>query len=75
MTDDEMMNTVLENTIPEPRASKAKRLYVELDMLLPPGKTCADCKHVHRCIAFGVTRPERETCDFGPSRFILNDKE
>lgn len=39
-------------------------------MQLPKGKTCADCFHVERCVAFGFTQPTRTMCDFFPSRFM-----
>ena len=39
-------------------------------MELPEGKTCGDCVHIGRCIAFGFTRErERTYCDFFPRRF------
>lgn len=43
----------------------------EESMLLPAGKTCSECAHVHRCVAFGVVRsPESQrVCDWAPSRF------
>jgi hypothetical protein len=48
---------------------KAKRLFVQLDMLLPDGKTCGDCIHIRRCTGLGVTNASRESCDWSPSRF------
>lgn len=36
---------------------------------LPDENTCADCRHVVRCVAFGFSWPERKSCDFIPSRF------
>lgn len=39
-------------------------------MMLPEGKTCADCVHIRRCTMFGFTpTPEETMCSFGPSRF------
>jgi hypothetical protein len=38
-------------------------------MRLPRGKTCDDCVHIRRCVAFGFSSPERTSCDFWPSRF------
>lgn len=40
-------------------------------MVLPDGKTCADCVHVRRCVAmFGATETDR-WCQFFPRRFRL----
>lgn len=40
------------------------------EMKLPAGKTCGDCVHVARCMAFGFTKSiDRTTCDFHPNRF------
>ena len=39
-------------------------------MQLPPGKTCADCAHVERCITFGFSKRSATNCDFAPSRFV-----
>jgi hypothetical protein len=39
------------------------------DMNLPPGKTCADCVHVHRCCALFGHMPQDQVCDWYPSRF------
>ena len=39
------------------------------EMALPAGKTCADCKHIKRCLGFGFTEPQRKSCDFHPNRF------
>ena len=50
---------------PMRRAAK----YVEADMKLPEGMTCADCIHVMRCCAMFGHIPEDEVCDFAPSRF------
>ena len=49
------------------------------EMQLPPGKMCADCANVHRCVVvLGCTTPERTTCDFYPNKFeerTVNEKE
>lgn len=44
---------------------------MELDMQLPPGKTCNDCTHYQRCLALiGAHNVEGSTsCDWSPSRF------
>jgi len=43
-------------------------------MHLPEGKTCGDCVHLSRCLAFGFTRsPERTSCDFYPRRFVVRE--
>lgn len=39
------------------------------EMKLPQGKTCGDCAHIKRCLAFGFTRATATSCDFHPSRF------
>jgi len=41
----------------------------DIAMRLPQGKTCQDCRHVERCVAFGFTHRERRSCDFYPNRF------
>lgn len=41
-----------------------------LDMLLPTGKTCADCAHIARCTMLGCTSRSATSCDFAPSRFV-----
>ncbi len=42
-------------------------------MKLPTGKTCGDCRHIYRCLAFGFTESEERTgCDFHPVRFADN---
>lgn len=39
-------------------------------MDLPEGKTCGDCSHIERCLAFGFTKGrDRVSCDFFPRRF------
>lgn len=38
-------------------------------MLLPAGKTCADCIFVERCTMFFGAKPENTSCDFEPIRF------
>lgn len=41
-------------------------------MVLPAGKTCADCRHLRRCLAFGFTASEHEpVCSFFPRRFLV----
>lgn len=40
-------------------------------MALPPGKTCAGCAHVERCVTvLGCTSRSATSCDWAPSRFI-----
>jgi len=44
------------------------------DMLLPSGRSCADCTNYHRCRAFIGAKwiNEKSTrCDWSPSRFRL----
>lgn len=38
-------------------------------MELPADKTCGDCAHLPRCVAFGVTHAARTSCDWFPRRF------
>ena len=46
----------------------------ETCMVLPDGKTCGDCVHIHRCKAiFGHTETDTE-CDWFPRRFVLATK-
>jgi hypothetical protein len=40
------------------------------DMKLPPGKTCADCFHLKRCVAIFGGDPVNERCGWSPSKFI-----
>lgn len=41
------------------------------EMLLPEGKTCADCRNGKLCDGlFGATRRAFTSCDFWPSRYI-----
>lgn len=47
-----------------------QELRVDREMLLPAGKTCADCWHQKRCtMLFGVTLTNT-WCDWAPSRFV-----
>jgi hypothetical protein len=50
------------------------REFWETDMAakLLKGTTCADCLHIVRCTALGCTWPEREECDWDPSRFYFS---
>lgn len=48
----------------------------EPEQLLPEEKTCADCAHEERCLAFGYTARKYSgryeapaSCDFSPSAF------
>jgi len=36
---------------------------------LPPGKTCADCRHLDLCVAVFAGNPIHNACDWSPSRF------
>lgn len=42
----------------------------QAEMQLPQDKSCADCRNVRRCVAFGFTAPDDTSCDFWPSRFV-----
>jgi len=44
------------------------------DMILPEGKTCADCYHCNRCTKIFGVNSENIECDFSPSRFVELDK-
>lgn len=39
------------------------------EMKLPAGKTCDNCVHIKRCLAFGFTELGRTSCDFHPNKF------
>ena len=43
-------------------------------MLLPKGKTCADCVHVERCTTIFGAKPENTSCGFEPIRFKGKDR-
>jgi hypothetical protein len=45
------------------------------EMRLPDGLTCAACRHIPRCAAFGFSEPGRASCDFWPSRFLPTGTE
>ena len=50
---------------------RAKALQVEPEMLLPEGKTCADCRYWPTCRALiEYLDSSNQTCDFAPSRFV-----
>lgn len=50
-------------------AKLAAELRVELDMLLPEGKSCADCASFSYCAKLFGCAPANVHCDFSPSRF------
>lgn len=39
------------------------------EMLLPKGKTCADCIYCFHCVPMYGVKPTNESCDFHPIRF------
>lgn len=43
--------------------------WVDPAMILPPGKTCADCFHLKRCTWLISVNPKNLVCDWSPSRF------
>jgi len=44
--------------------------HCELSMLLPLGKTCADCHHFKRTCEWLIScDPTNSWCDWAPSRF------
>jgi hypothetical protein len=43
--------------------------HTDADMVLPAGKTCADCAHFRRCNAMFGHIAADEVCDWAPSRF------
>lgn len=48
---------------------------VEPDMMLPVGKTCADCRSYARCEGFiGPGIGKNTSCDWSPSRFVESRK-
>lgn len=46
--------------------------HSEPSMLLPDGKTCADCVHFQRCNAIYGHIAADEVCDWAPNRFYPN---
>lgn len=43
------------------------------EMALPDGYTCKDCFAFRRhCEPLGISKPDRETCDWLPVRFQLS---
>lgn len=47
------------------------------DMLLPEGKSCADCRNFERCKAFIGERhinDKQHRCDWAPSRFLQRNE-
>jgi hypothetical protein len=52
------------------------RCTADTCMHLPAGKTCGDCVHLRRCVAFGFTDSETaDSCDFFPRRLRLAKEE
>lgn len=41
------------------------------DMQLPAGKTCGDCESWYRCFRLFGCPETNTTCDWSPSRFVL----
>lgn len=39
-------------------------------MKIPDGKTCSDCAHFKRCEWLIQCKPDSDTCDWLPSRFL-----
>jgi len=39
------------------------------EMLLPEGKTCANCRHFERCSKMYGAHDKRQDCDFYPNKF------
>jgi len=46
----------------------------EPDMQLPAGRTCSDCAHFARCAGLFQCKPTNTTCDWSPSRFMLDTR-
>lgn len=47
----------------------AKQLHCQVDMVLPPGRTCSDCLRYRYCERHFGCKPESRSCDWSPSRF------
>jgi len=61
---------VRERAVPDSVAGDAvSEPNYDAEMELPEGKTCADCRHIKRCAAFGYSKPESTSCDFWPRRY------
>lgn len=68
---DDLHADAIEEADSRARVSARREPDYEAEMKLPPGKTCGDCRHVLRCLAFGYTSSEARTgCDFHPNRFV-----
>lgn len=44
--------------------------WTEVDMRLPSGMTCGDCRQHARCRALFGCSALNTSCDFSPSRFV-----
>lgn len=51
------------------REPMLRSTHAEPSMLLPAGKTCADCAHFNRCNAMFGHIAADEVCDWAPSQF------
>lgn len=56
------------------KAERSKRIGCDPSMLLPVGKTCAECNYFTRCQSFISRKGDEEHCDWAPSRFSENWK-
>jgi hypothetical protein len=45
------------------------------EMKLPEGKTCAQCAHFSKCSQLVGAKADWTSCDFHPSRYLLNARE
>jgi hypothetical protein len=55
-----------------PQEVKVRTPTCEPDMLLPQGKSCADCHWFRRCVALigpKYINAQATSCDWSPSRF------
>jgi len=63
--------------VPEKSVSRVREGYTlgtkdhrdQYRMLLPDGKTCADCKHVEKCVSMWGGNESNTRCGFGDNKF------
>jgi hypothetical protein len=63
--------------VPEKSVSRVREGYTlgtrdhrdQYRMLLPDGKTCADCVHIEKCVSMWGARETNTRCTFGDNKF------
>ena len=61
--------TQLSSTTPTPEQQRARRLFVDVSILLPEGKTCSDCVFFASCESLFQCSGANEFCGWAPSHF------